>query len=83
VVPYEWNGDLVAKVMLIDDNHREYRIDPCGRGRQLLEYADYWVEVEGVVRRRNRENFMTVTRFRLVDEFDEYADVWDGELDEF
>jgi hypothetical protein len=83
VVPYEWNGDLVAKVMLIDDNHREYRIDPCGRGRQLLEYADYWVEVEGVVRRRNGENFMTVTWFRLVDEFDEYADVWDGELDEF
>jgi hypothetical protein len=36
-----------------------------------------------VVRRRNGENFMTVTWFRLVDEFDEYADVWDGELDEF
>jgi hypothetical protein len=83
VVPYEWDGDLVSEIMLIDDHHREYKIEHFGQGRKLLEYADYWVEAEGTVRRKNGDNFMTVTWFRPENEYDEYDDVWDGELDEY
>ncbi len=70
VVAYEWDEDLPRRVMIIDDNQHEYKVEASGRGLSLVEYEDSWVEAEGTIRRRDGDRYIHVTSFRLEDEFE-------------
>jgi len=74
VVAYEWDELSATRVMIIDDNEREYRVDHNAVGSRLGEYEDSWVEVEGTVRRKDGERYITVKSFRLEDEFEDVLD---------
>jgi hypothetical protein len=74
VVAYEWDELSATRVMIIDDNEREYRVDQNGPGSRLADYEDSWVEVEGTVRRKDGERYITIKNFRVEDEFEGVLD---------
>lgn len=65
VAPAEWDEEdnLVAVVIEADDEER-YRVDPKGKGEQLLDLVDWYVEVTGTVRHEDDDSTLTVQRVR-------------------
>ena len=70
VVAYEWKEQSPIRVMIIDDNQHEYKVEPSGQGCKLIEYEDAWVEVEGTSWRKDGDRYVSVKNFSLEDEFE-------------
>ncbi len=74
VVGCEWEDLAMTKVMVIDDNEVEYVVESGAAGIRLMEYEGSWVNVEGAVRRKNGQRYLTIKRFQLEDEYDDILD---------
>jgi hypothetical protein len=61
-------------VVLVTDDDDEYLIDPLGKGDQLLDLVDEYLEVKGVVHNDDGDYSISVQTFRLVggSDFDEH-----------
>jgi len=65
VIPADWNDrqELTAATLATADE-REYRIDPRGKGKELLDYLQHQVEATGALGRDEKgRDVITVKRY--------------------
>jgi hypothetical protein len=65
VAPAEWDEeDNLVSVVIESDDEERYHVDPKGKGEQLLDLVDWYVEVTGTVRHDDGTSTLTVQRVR-------------------
>lgn len=71
VIPIEWDENgCVTAVALSTHTEDSYVIERFGKGRDLFEYLQSEVAVNGVVRRVSGAKHLRVTDFRLTKAWD-------------
>jgi hypothetical protein len=58
----------VTELLLITDDDDEYLVDMDATGSKLLDHLDAYVEVGGLARNEDGELFLTVQRFKQLEE---------------
>ena len=79
VEPTEWYDSWTLGVIVVTDEDEEYRVDPSGKGKHLLDLIDEYVEIGGFVEDDDGELRMSVKRLRVVEEGEEEG--YEGEED--
>ncbi|MFH1130924.1 MAG: hypothetical protein V1754_06285 [Pseudomonadota bacterium] len=83
VTPADWDDDNhVISLMIISDDEEEFFVDPAGKGEQLLDWVDHYVEIKGIVHNDDGDYTITVHKFKPIDEYDEDEDDGEGEDEE-
>lgn len=68
VDPCEWNEDEeVTAVQIATDDMREYLVEDTGKGAQLLDYVDEFVQVVGTLTKKQGHHVIKVQRFEVLD----------------
>lgn len=75
ITPAELDDDeRPLAVVLTDDDDDEYLIAPYGKGEDLIDLVDEYVEVKGVVHNDDGEYSISVQAFRVIDDNDDFDD---------
>ncbi len=75
VVPYDFDEDDFYSIMLLVDGEETYIIEPGREGSRLEDFIDHWVTIQGTVRRKDEDLFLSVHSFKLDDELS-YDEDW-------
>jgi hypothetical protein len=68
VDPCQWNEEEeVVAVQVATDDMREYLIEDSGKGAQLLDYVDEYVQVVGALSKKQGRYVLKVQRFEVLD----------------
>ena len=86
IVPAEWDDDdNVIGVAIETEDYEEYFVDQNEKGRELLAFIDYEVEVTGTVtRRRDGDMTINVRSYESLGEYEgeEYVEQEYGKIEE-
>jgi hypothetical protein len=83
VDPCQWDEDEeVTAVQIATDDMRGYLVEDSGKGAQLLDYVDEYVQVTGTLGKKQGRHVLKVQRFEVLDAPEIADDYEDDEDDE-
>ncbi|MFH1135556.1 MAG: hypothetical protein V1816_05670 [Pseudomonadota bacterium] len=75
ILPNEWDEeDNVTSLMITDDDEREFLIEMTGKGQELLDFIDEYVEIVGTVKKWEGDYYLGVRSYEVIEEYDEEED---------
>lgn len=83
VIPAEWDDDdNVIQVAIQSEDYEEYLVENNEKGKELLAFIDYEVEVTGTVKeRKDGEMMINVKRYEALGEYEEEEDAEDEDYE--
>ncbi|MBU2644865.1 hypothetical protein KKI24_09175 [bacterium] len=67
IIPCDWDQlNNVTMIALTTAGEHEYRINMDGMGKSLLNHIRSPVQMEGVLDKRNKDDFITVCSYKVL-----------------